>query len=295
MKNNLPNFLIVGAGKSGTTSLYYYLKQHPAIYMSPLKEPHYLICDSLVKPHLSSGAHKYNTPIVKDFEEYKDIFSGAKDESQIGEASTGYLYYYKDAIPQIKRVLGNIKIIIILRNPIDRAYSHYLHHIRDGSEQLSFEEALQVENERKKSNWAWTFFYKEVGMYYEQVKAYLSNFENVKIFLFDELNKDAPTLVKNIYSFLEVDNSFTPNLKTHYNVSGLNRYKVVHNLIAKPNLLKSVVKQMVSKAKREQIKRYFLKKPTMKTDTKKYLIEVFREDILALLNLIDRDLLHWLK
>jgi len=151
----LPNFLIVGAPKSGTTSLYYYLKEHPEIYMSKLKEPHFFSKECKNLPFRgpkdeSLGSTKY---MNLTWEDYQNLFKGAITYKAVGEASADYLYYFKCSIKNIKKYLGNPKIIIILRNPIERAFSAYLHMLRDGREYLSFREALHMEEERKKNNW----------------------------------------------------------------------------------------------------------------------------------------------
>ena len=140
MSNNLPNFLVVGAAKSGTSSLHNYLNQHPEIFMPSfrdgvnVKEPQFFVRES-VMDRLHSG--------IWNWQDYKDLFFQVKDEKAIGEASVFYLYYFEEAINNIKKYLGDqIKIIIILRNPIDRAYSAYQHVSRSMKEELSFEEAL---------------------------------------------------------------------------------------------------------------------------------------------------------
>ena len=146
MKNNLPNFLIVGAAKSGTSSLHNYLNQHPEIFMPSykdglnVKEPQFLIKNK-VKDRLHFG--------IWSWQEYKALFDDATKFKAIGESSVFYLYYYKEAIKNIKfRLDDNIKIIILLRNPIDRAYSAFQHVSRGLKENLSFEEALQIEENR---------------------------------------------------------------------------------------------------------------------------------------------------
>ena len=105
--------------------------------------------------------------------------------------SPDYLYYYQNAVPKILKELNTqVPIIIILRNPIDRAYSNYLHHVRGGRENLSFESALDVEAERRTANWAWGWGYVDVGLYAEQVKAYMDNFERVLILLFERRRRN---------------------------------------------------------------------------------------------------------
>src|SRR3712207_6354190 len=131
----MPNFLIIGAMKSGTTALYYYLEQHPEIYMSPVKEPNFF----------SSQEQENAADAVTDIGTYQHLFRGVSGEKAIGEASHSYLYE-PGAAAEIRRYLPEAKLIAILRNPIDRAYSHFLHMVRSGTEPLDdFAQALQEE------------------------------------------------------------------------------------------------------------------------------------------------------
>ncbi|HDL01569.1 MAG TPA: sulfotransferase, partial [candidate division Zixibacteria bacterium] len=130
-RSNLPNFLIAGASKSGTTSLHSYLKQHPMIFM-PVKESRFFVSE--IFENLSPKDPRYEHIIkytIFNYYDYVKLFENVNNEHAIGEAGTLYLYYYKIAISKIKKYLGNNKIIIILRNPTDRAFSAYMHLLRD--------------------------------------------------------------------------------------------------------------------------------------------------------------------
>ena len=124
----LPNFLIIGAAKSGTTALYRYLYDHPEIYMSERKELHYFSYPETSK--LTKGPHTYKRLSVSTLAEYMTFFDGARDEIAIGEASPSYLYLPGTA-ERIYQLLPNVKIIAILRNPVERAFSAYMHARRD--------------------------------------------------------------------------------------------------------------------------------------------------------------------
>ena len=303
MKDKLPNFLIVGAAKSGTTSLYHYLNQHPEIYMSSIKEPKFITSQFLTFPFKGRGDEKVEQNIIKSFKEYCNLFKDINNEKIIGEASADNLYFYDGAIKNIKKYLGNVKIVIVLRDPIERAFSHFCHFIRDEREYLAFEDALKEEENRKKCNWAFGWHYISVGFYYHQVKAYLDNFTQVKIYLFDDLKKDALGLVKDVYGFLGVDTSFTPDVSLRYNVSGIPKNKFIHKFLKEPNILKTIVKPaakfLIPKDRRreviERIKMKNLQKPQMKPETREYLKNLYQEDILKLQDLIKRDLSSWLE
>jgi len=298
-RDTLPNFLIVGAAKAGTTSLYLYLKQHPDIFMSSLKEPRFFTAQFFRKPKDRRGDFPV-TP-VQDYDSYLRLFEGASGKKAIGEASTDYLYYYNPAITYIKKFIGEPRIIIILRNPIDRAFSAYSFLVRDNIEYLSFEEALDMEEQRKQEDWRYFWLYKDSSFYCTQVKAYMDNFPHVKICLFDDLRKDTLALVKELYEFLEVDPSFVPKM-TRCNVSGVPRYRKLHNLFVERTPLQNIIrtsgKFILGEDRwimlRESVRARLLQKTTINPETRERLKEAYREDILNLQRLIKKDLTTWL-
>lgn len=302
MKGKLPNFLIVGAAKSGTTSLYYCLKQHPEVFMSPNKEPRFITAQFVKFPLGGIGDEKAEKSIVKSFDVYKKLFKKSNNEKAIGEASADNLYFYEDAIPHIKKYLGDVKIIIILRNPVERTFSSYQMFVASLREHLSFESALKAEDQRKKMNWAYGWHYKSVSFYYEQVKAYLEKFSQVKVCLYDDLKVDSLNLINDMYKFLEVDTTFIPDTSFQFNVGGVPKNKFIQKLFIKPSESSSFVKQIVkiffSEKKinklMERLRKKNMRKIQMKPETSEYLKNIFREDILKLQDLINRDLSHWL-
>ncbi len=303
MNDKLPNFLIVGAAKSGTTSLYAYLIEHPDVYIPTVKECRFF--SQMPANFKGPGDERLNKSIVKNLSEYKSLFSYLNNQRAVGDVSPDYLYFYDKSISKIKQILGtNVKIIIILRDPIARAFSQYSHFFRDKRETLSFEEALKNEDERRKSNWEWAWFYKDVGFYYKQVRAYLGNFSQVKIYLFDDLKNDAMSVIQGIYNFLDVDDSFVPeNLRQRFNISGEPKNMWLHEFLNKPNSLKTAlkpfIKVIVPKSKRQELKYLITKRnlnrSEIQPETREYLKGVYREDITKLQDLLNRDLSHWLK
>jgi hypothetical protein len=131
--------------------------------MSPIKDPKYFMASINEFPHRGPGDIKIDKAIIRTWNDYLNLFSGASVEKRIGEASCGYLYYYEHVAPLIKRNGPEAKIIAILRKPVERAYSAYSHLVRDGRETLSFEEAIEIEEERKKRNYEFIWFYKDLG------------------------------------------------------------------------------------------------------------------------------------
>lgn len=297
--NVLPDFLVVGASKSGTSSIYHYLKQHPNIFLSDLqKEGRYF---SRMKGNFSGpGDTKIDKTIIPDIEQYKTLFKNYNNEKAVGDISPDYLYFHQQAIPLIKKVLGDkTKIIIILRSPVERAFSGYMHFKRDKRESLSFEEALETEKERLKNNWIWAWQYKNSGLYYEQVKAYLDNFENTKVIVFDEFSEQPQKVLAKICELIGVDPDFEFDTSYKYNVSGRPKSEVLYKLETSHRLVsfmkKFIPKKMVRNLKNRLTGEKQMEKEEMNPETKQQLIDFFRDDVLKLQKLIRQDLSHWLK
>jgi hypothetical protein len=302
MKSKLPNFLIVGAAKSGTSSLHNYLNQHPEVFMPSynsdgmkVKEPRFLIKD-LVKHRLHNG--------VWTWEEYKNLFDDVKDEMAIGESTVLYLYYHKEAIKNIKEKLGNdVKIIIMLRNPSDRAYSAFQHVSRGFKEQNSFEESLEMEDGRleRDGNLTPMVMYKDMGLYHDMVKSYQENFSNVHVIIYDDFRDDTENEMKKTYQFLGISDNEDIDYVTRHNVGG-KRWKndKMKHLFMKENPIKSVFKRIIPKGIRKGLRNNLVTASTnkvllMKDQTRIMLNDFFREDVRKLSDLLNRDLTHWTK
>ncbi|MBT3417987.1 MAG: sulfotransferase [Flavobacteriales bacterium] len=302
MKNKLPNFLVVGAAKSGTSSLHEYLIQHEDIFMPTInkegksvKEPQFLI-KSKVEERLHFG--------IWNWDEYKFLFENVKQEKAIGESTVFYLYYYKEAIKNIKLLLGNdVKIIILLRNPVDRAFSAFQHVSKSVKESLSFEDALNQEEGRLEKDLTLTpmVMYKDMGLYYNMVKAYKEKFENVHIILYEDFRDKTDEVLKDVFEFLEVNVKTKINSSTRYNVGG-KRWKnqKMKNLFQKDNIFKNIYMKFVPDIIKDKVKVKLVKISTnkvtsMNKKTKEHLEFFFKEDINKLSELIGKDLKHWTK
>lgn len=295
----LPNFLIVGAAKCGTTSLYKYLEKHPNIFLSNPKEPKYLTSNLLDNHFTGKGDDVVESNIIKSLDEYKKLFSKAEDEIAIGEASADTLYYYKNTIPRIKETCGDdTKIIIILRNPIDRAFSAYTHLRRDFRETLSFTDALLIEDKRIEENYEFLWHYKKVGLYYKQVKAFKENFSNVKVILLDEIKKDSNKVIKDVLNFLNVNSDIKLENDKVYNPSGIPKNNLYKRLHENKSFIKQVVKvlfpqKMINDAM-TKLKFSNLRSVKIDDKNKKELLNYYIEDVNKLSKLINKDLYCWL-
>ncbi|PIN79592.1 hypothetical protein COV16_03420 [Candidatus Woesearchaeota archaeon CG10_big_fil_rev_8_21_14_0_10_34_8] len=254
-KRNFPNFLVIGTGKAGTSSIYEYLKQHPQVYMSPVKETNFFAFFDADTTTYAKEDQDWISKSITHLEEYSTQFNSIKNEKAIGEVSPIYLFHPK-AAEQIKNILPKVKIIVILRNPIDRAFSGYSMHVRRGTEKRSFAKATQG-NAHNASYIRG--FYLEKGLYYRQLKRYYSLFpeKQIKIFLFEDLCDNPLKFMEEMYQFLEVDPMFTPNVTKWYNAAPM--------------------------------------KTKIPSSHRKRLVEYFRTDIKQLERLTNKDLSDWLR
>ena len=304
----MPNFLIIGAAKSGTTALYNYLGQHPRVYVTRKKEPKFFALEGKRLDFRGPGDLEANRFSVTGIEAYRALFRGVSNETAIGEASPLYLYS-ADAPTRIKRYVPTVKMIAVLRDPAERAYSQYLHLVRDGREPIDdFARALQAEESRIRDNWAFGWHYKRVGFYHDQLERYFDTFGRgqVKVYLYEDLETDPVGMLKDVFRFLDIADDFVPDMSVRPNVAGIPRNRSLHTLhalLVKPHPIKTALKPLFPEAlRRRTVKRLLdgirsrnLVKPPFPAEVRRHLIETYREDILKLQALTQRDLSNWLR
>ena len=295
-EKTLPNFLIIGAAKAGTTALHKYLQQHPQIYMTPNKETNFFAFEGQEINFQGIGDEALKDFSITDLETYQEQFAGVAKESAIGEACPSYLYY-SQAAPRIKQYIPNTRLIVILRNPIDRAYANFLHTVRDDREpHTDFALALQDEATRIKNNWEWFWHYVQVGFYGKQLQHYYEIFsENqIKVYLYEDLKENAIALLQDIFRWLKVDDTFVPDMALRPNKSGMPKNKLLHQVLTKPNPVKTLLKPLFPAKLRQKIQHQNLNTPQLSQEVRQQLLDVYRADILQCQDLIDRDLSAWL-
>jgi len=285
-----PNFFIVGAAKCATTSVYNYLKDHPGIYMSPVKEPKFFSRSYRPVPGRGPGDDRVETCAIKDMDAYMALFQDAGRYPVRGEASVDYLYY-KETAEDIHAFNPDAKILICLRDPIQRAYSGYTDH-RRSRETLSFHDALSAEESRADYEFIWQ--YKKLGLYYESVKHFLDVFgpDQVKIVFFEDIKSRLHDTIGEICRFLGVDDTYRIQEVHRFNASGT------------PNAFMSRIGRLLPWVKNAMKKimpnRYLrlrsktLRKEPMAEADREYLREYYREDVKKLSALLEKDLSHWL-
>ncbi len=293
-----PNFMIVGVARCGTTSLFEYISNHPEIGMPKLKEPKYFSSIDLDLPQNGIADNTVFTRMIIERKNYYNLFDRFKGFKAIGEASSDYFYYYKNVIPRIKKELGDIKIIICLRNPIERSFSAYCNLLRDSREKLSFSDALAHEQQRIDSNWDWMWHYKNGSIYFPAVKMFIEKFSKVKIILFDDLTSNPKKICSEVFEFLEVDKKYSPKEFPKYSFSGKPKNNLFSLLTTRNNkyifFIREVLLKFFPRKIIDNFSQILFSKEKIKNQDSIKLSLFFKNDIYKLGNFIKRDLSKWI-
>ena len=276
-----PNFFIVGAPRSGTTSLYEYLRRVPGIYMPTHKEPHYFAASVreryLGRPILDFGVYSR----VRNQGEYLKLFARVENEVAVGEASASYLSD-PEAPGRIKEAVPEARIIMILRDPVERVYSHYLLYVSQGWERSPFEEAARLD------------LYLEPTFYAKQVQRYLDVFgpDHVKVLIFEEFIRYPTKSVAQVLKFLGVNAEPPAIAGEAYNSFAAPRWLLIGPILrSRPvRLTMRVLPRRIRWIIRAQTPGKKANKPPMTRTTRRFLEDAFRGDVLSLEQILGRSL-----
>ena len=289
----LPNFIIIGAAKAGTTALYWYLAEHPQIFMSPLKETNYFAygLDGKGRPLYGNPAvHRYP---VKSLSEYEELFAEAGNAAAVGEASPIYLEC-PEAAGRIRESLPRARIVCCLRNPVDRAYSDYQMYLRSVDRRLDPARDLSASAAWVHPDSHWM----EISRYHGQLLRYYDAFprEQIHVFLFDDLRKNPLGVVQDLYRFLGVDHAFAPDFETPHNVGGIPANRFLEGLLRNTAIKTALQPWVPTRAAnwfRHLRTRNMRPSPPLPAELRRQLTEAFRDDISKTSKLIGRSLAHW--
>ena len=292
----LPNFLIIGAGRSGTTTLYRYLQHHPQVFMSAVKEPGYFAYPG-GKPHyVGPGDAVAAERLFTSRAAYETLFEGGTKESAVGEASTVYLHA-PSAPEQILRYIPQAKLVAILRNPIDRGYSSFLMNRQRGHEGLSnYIDAVEAEEARLAAGWSLLFGYRRNGLYWEHLSRYLVRFPrpNIKVYLFEDLRDRPLWLLQDLFAFLEVDPQFRPAISRRHNASATSVLPLIDKLVHRESTLRRVMPRQ-GRALFRAVWAATSRRPSLSLKARETLLEYYRSDLMNLERMLEIDLSQWLR
>lgn len=309
-----PDFVIAGAAKAGTTALYSYLQQHPDLHFSPIKEPHHFSSDiqpAQFRPDfyrntvLDLRGYFSHDPLPKRFQAfiqepaaYQELFREAGAHQLTGEASTTYLYSAV-AARKLRAHRPDAKVILILRNPVERAYSHYLMALKFGFTDQTFQQALRMDKQQHPKGWGQSELFLELGCYAGQVQRFLAHFPRDQVFIafYDELQAQPQSLLQRIGSFLGVG-AYPFDLQHQPNEGAVPRAPRLNRLLHKGGLRTSLGSLLPDNLK-HKLKQWYLKKPESSTligpVTERYLRLYYRRDVQQLSHLTGHDLSQWMQ
>jgi Sulfotransferase family len=286
----LPTFIVIGVAKGGTTSMYRYLDQHPQIYMQPEKGTNFFGYEDARNWQWDDEG---DPPRLRHFrahtlEEYEAAFAGATDEQAVGEVCPQY-FRCPTAAERIAATLPDVKLVATLRNPAERAFSGFLMRTRRGEPVRAANEELTPDASHVRE-----------GFYYKRLKRYFDRFprEQLKIYLFDEFRSDPEGTMQDLYAFVGVDPSFVPDTSYKHNPANVPKSRLVNRVFYHPRMIRTV-KTVLPEGAYGLAKRVrqlnLATPPRLSSDLRRELVEIYREDIHKLEELLQRDLSIWLE
>ena len=313
---SVPNFFIAGAPKAGTTSLYHWLAAHPQVYMSPVKEPCYFSVEARpenfspqyqtmirqkmadVKSSLDGGsARSQASGVVEDWDDYLRLFAGVTRETAVGEASVSYLWS-GTAAQGIAERFPNARILFILRDPAERAFSQYLHYVSLGHAESSFQKHILACFSSGDEFGPYHPFL-EIGFYAKHLQRYFAVFprEQIRVWLYEDTLAQPKDFHRQVMEFLQIETSFVPDSSKRYlellvpKMPGITKAMIRSGLWERmrawtPASLRSLLRKAVYRQRRAV---------HLAQDDRRFLIDYYRDDILKLQQLLNRDLSAWLR
>jgi hypothetical protein len=296
----MPNFLVIGAARSGTTSLHQYMGSHPEIYMSPVKEPNFFAHDGERFEFVTfAPGWKVSARLsIVDERKYRALFEGAKGEKAIGEASPSYMRCH-GAADRIQRAIPAARLIAILRHPAERAYANYLGRQRDGTERnLDPHDAIGGALHGRGPRWR-SDIYIDLGFYHARLRPFYERFDRdrIRICLFEDFVQDTQAVLSDLFSFLGVDPGFVADTSVVHNASGWIENPLLRLAWTNSRMFRARIGPRLPRAVTRagwNLVQANLSRPPLPSDLRAAMTERYRPDILQLERLIDRDLSHWL-
>jgi hypothetical protein len=285
MNRIYPDFLVIGANKAGTTSLHEYLGQHPDIYTTPVKEPTFFCLDGQPVP---DEAHMKDVAINSP-ERYRALFNDVTHEKMTGESSTAYLAN-PGVTAKIKAWNPDMKIVAVLRHPVERAFSNWMMYVRWGRETVSFTRCVNEEMVHGAANRPQGMRYLTLGLYAGALRAYIDTFgrDRVCVLLFDDFQQDAAAFTQHIYRFLGVDPAFRPRVETRRNTNAAVRTGWRKSILCQLEKYPALKHMLPAR-----LYRFIDRKPTLRNRTRNRLLQWYEIEFTELEDLLNIPLDRW--
>jgi hypothetical protein len=299
--SRLPDFLIIGAARAGTTALHSYLRQSPDIFMPRHKEPNFFAFEDEALNCKGPGAEFINNSVTR-LTDYQALFNPAHQHARLGEASPLYLFAPK-APERIAHHVPHVRMVAILRNPVEQAFSHYLYATKYRIEPIAdFTEALRREDERMSLGWQPLFGYSRFPRYAEQLERFFARFPHDQILIrtYEDYLSDPVRLIADIMAHVGADATFRPDMREKMNAGGRPKNAVFQDFLMKSNPLTRAIGVVVPKGMRLRIRDRLAalnmrREDSMPKAARTILLDRLGDDIRRLGPMVGRDLSSWLE
>jgi hypothetical protein len=296
-----PTFAVVGAARSGTTAVIEALRGRPDVFVTNPKEPHfYAFAGTDVAFRGPGDGDTINRVAVTDRQRFLGLFDAASDQHVArGDGSVSTLYYYEHSIEAVRSTNPQMRIVVILRDPVERAYSSFQYLRSRGYEPLSdFSDALAAEQSRRKEGWHHLWHYAAMSQYAAQVEAFLDAFgrDQVGVWLYEDFASDPGAVLGSIFQFVGSTAPLDVADVHRVNVSGVPHSPMLHRAqlaAARQPLLRATVKRLVPFAVRERIRTAQLKPTSVPPDARAMLAERLGSDVADLASMLRQPLDAW--
>lgn len=291
LPSNAPNFFLLGGAKCGSTTLYHLLDQHPDLYMAPEKEAHFFNADRYYRKGLRAYLEEH--------------FRGAEAFPVRGEATPAYFHRAQKVAPRMKKTLGgDLRFVIVLRDPVRRAWSHYLHQESLGGEPLSFADAVEAEERRRERAKSWRGYFRD-GLYARHFRRWLEHFPRgaFRVLLLDDLKREPARAARRVFRFLDLDEDVPVDTDVERNPASALKHPLLGRLLNRPTRVTNLLKRLMPYRLRQRIRdalndwnRRTLdedERPELDAATERELRWEYRKEIERLEGMITRDLSGW--
>lgn len=299
-----PDFVVAGSARAGTTALIEGLRAHPGVFVTDPKEPHYFAMHGTRPDFRGPGDQlSINRAAVTDRDDYLALYP-QQSGLTLGEGSVSTLYYYEHALPELLRMNPDVRVVVLLRDPVARAYSSFQYLRSQGREpEEDFLAAVRAESERRAANWHHLWHYTAMSMYADAIGAFreLLPRDNLGIWFYDDLERDYAATLAEVLRFLELPE--VPGLgerMPRVNISGTPRFRHVQQALWKASAspgLRRTARLLTSWRFREAVKSRIIRRDPLPAEITRSLAPLFEADLLRLHDFLaaDVDLPAWLE